>query len=213
MPAQFLEPMQSLPSQQTMVAAGPPLGGAGGGQVSLTNFAVPTQEQDQWCWAAVSLGVALFFGQNAWSQCGIASAELSPLNCCGPDASGPCNQPWRLDLALSRVGHFFKLLYMPATLANLRTEISAGRPMGCRIGWSSGNGHFVALGGYSTDATGANIVEVHDPYYGFVQTAYNTFCTAYRSAGSWTHSYLILGPTPVAGGGSLPFDAPTSGWA
>jgi hypothetical protein len=83
-----------------------PLNGAlGGGPADARNlgFDVEAQQQAQWCWAAVAVSVASFYQpDSAWTQCGVAHAELRTTDCC--TRSGPCDRPWYLDRALQRVG-------------------------------------------------------------------------------------------------------------
>lgn len=202
--AGFLNPLQTLaPPMQIAAAAGGDDAARSSG--SLQGFAVPHQLQTEWCWAAVSCGVAAFYGPSQWTQCSIASAELAPLNCCGSDGSGACNQYGYLDRALARVGHFDNMTALNATFASVQTEIGGGRPLGCRIAWVGGGAHFVALGGWLTTADGSSYVNVCDPAYGSVQKKYDDFVSAYMSTGdAWTHSYYTTGAMAVAGGGAPP---------
>jgi hypothetical protein len=197
----FLGPLQTLTS---VMAAASPTGGAPATSKALNAFSVQTQIQTQWCWAAVSTSVAIFFGSTKWTQCQVAADELHPLDCCGADASTGCNKAWSLDGALSRVGHFDRMDASSAPFPDVQTEINSGRPLGCRIQWSGNTGaHFVALGGWSTAPDGTEYVDVHDPYYGFVQKTYNDFLSSYRSSGDdWTHSYFTLSTANVACAGS-----------
>jgi hypothetical protein len=155
-------------------------------------FAMVTQQQSQWCWAAVAVSVAGFFGNNGWTQCSVVNAELGRGDCCNQQLPGSCNVVWLLDRALNRVGHFnppVQGALLP--VASVQTEINADRPIGCRIGWSGGGGHFVVLSGY--DFGGASdFVDVQDPWYGPSVVNYSTFASSYQSNGSWTHSYLLV---------------------
>src|SRR5204863_1759343 len=70
------------------------------------DFSMQHQQQTNWCWAAVSTSVALFFNPSSgWTQCAVANGELNRNDCCGAGASGPCNVYGYLDTALTRVGH------------------------------------------------------------------------------------------------------------
>jgi papain like cysteine protease AvrRpt2 len=186
----FLQPLQSLilpPAAASATATGGALPASG----SLAGFSMQTQEETQWCWAAVSTSVAIYFGSTPWIQCQVASGELSPLDCCGVDRSTGCNIPWYLDTPLTRVGHFDRMDPASAPFLDIQTEINGKRPLCCRIAWAGGNAHFVALGGWSTAADGTEYVDIHDPYYGFAQKTYTDFVTAYRTSGdTWTHSYF-----------------------
>jgi hypothetical protein len=185
--------------------AAAPAGGAAASSGSLQGFAVSKQLQPEWCWAAVSSSVAGFYGSNQWTQCGVASAELAPLNCCGGDESDGCNQPWYLDKALVRVGHFDHMNASNSTFAGVQAEINGRRPLGCRIAWAGGGAHFVALGGWQIAADGSSYVNVCDPFYGPVQKKYDDFVSAYMAPGDgWTHSYFTTGAVAVAGGAPPP---------
>src|SRR5258708_39510268 len=99
------------PISTPAVAAG--LGGAVAHHIP--GFHVPLQEQTNWCWAAVSVGVAAHAGA-VWQQCNVAGQELGQ-NCCPAGTnSGPCNVPYYLDRALTRVGHFRAMIAGTAAL-------------------------------------------------------------------------------------------------
>jgi hypothetical protein len=71
--ANFLQPLQSVVAPAVTAppppAPPPPPGGTAGAFGSLNGFSVQTQQQTEWCWAAVSTSVSLFlarhFGNNA----------------------------------------------------------------------------------------------------------------------------------------------------
>ena len=187
----FLQPLQ------TVTLANPPVEAAATGAMaearSLIGFSVQYQQQTEWCWAAVSTSVAAFFGQTSWTQCGIAEAELSPLNCCGADASAGCNQPWYLDRALARVGHFDHMNASNVSFSAMQDEINQGCPLCCRIAWLGGGAHFIAVGEWLIAADGTRYVGVQDPYLGPMQKKYAEFVSAYTTPGDlWTHSYFTL---------------------
>lgn len=156
------------------------------------NLNMQTQQQSEWCWAAVSTSVALYYdAASPWTQCKVVNAELGMTSCCTNGSSAGCNQPWYLDKALSRVSHFDHWRGGTATRDEIVAEVKAGRPLGVRIGWSGGGGHFVVIDGYDEDEQekDANIVEVRDPIYGTSRLHYDDFVSHYQSSGSWTDSY------------------------
>ena len=212
--AGFLNPLQTLAPSMQMAAAAAAAGGAAQASGWLQGFGVPHQLQTEWCWAAVSCGVAAFYGPSQWTQCSIASAERAPLDCCGSDGPGACNQPFSLDAPLIRVGHFDHRNDTSIAFAGVQAEINGLRPLGCRIQWAGTNNgaHFVALGGWLIAADGSTYVNVCDPLYGTVQKKYDDFASAYVSPGdAWTHSYFTIGAMAVAGGGApLDPNSPTS---
>ena len=153
-------------------------------------FTMQAQQQTNWCWAAVSASVARFYqARTRWRrQCLVTSRELGQTCCPAGANSGACNVPWYLDRALDRVGHLKSWAGTQATMVQIQREIRAGRPLGARIGWMSGGGHFVVLSGSSMTAAG-DFVTVDDPFYGHSTLPLATFQSSYQGSGNWTHSY------------------------
>lgn len=144
------------------------------------------QQQSNWCWAAVATSVSRFYNPGSpWLQCTLVNAELGQWACCQNGNSPACNQPWYLDRALARTNHFVAWANGPTPLAAVMAELNNGRPVGVRIGWFGGGGHFVVVDAYSN----TGMVDVEDPYWGHSTIPVNTLSTAYRSAGAWTHTY------------------------
>jgi hypothetical protein len=149
---------------------------------------VPHQEQTNWCWAATTDGIDHYYDPaSTWTQCQIVDAQLGRGDCCGPAASGPCNQPGYVDQALTTVGHFDHWAGGPADFATVDTEIDGRRPIAVRIGWSGGGGHAIAVGGYRE---WDQQVHVEDPWYGPSDLGYTTLRDSYQSSGTWTDSYF-----------------------
>jgi peptidoglycan hydrolase-like protein with peptidoglycan-binding domain len=154
----------------------------------VLKFTMQQQEQSNWCWAAVSASVSLFYDPgSSWTQCGVANAQLSRTDCCGAGASGACNVYGFLDQGLAEIGHFDHLQNGTTTFQALQSEIIASRPLGIRIAWQGGGAHFVAAIG----AEGDDLVLVGDPGSGTNSLVdYTTLQTNYNGSGSWTHSYF-----------------------
>jgi hypothetical protein len=154
-------------------------------------FTIEHQQQTEWCWAAVSKSVASFFNSaSAWTQCSVVNAELTRSDCCASGGSPACNQPWYLDRALQRIKNFRSMSNAPSNRTSVRTEIDSDDPMGARIQWAGGGGHFVSIYGYDdSDATKLLIV-IGDPWYGVSIVDFDVFTNNYLGMGSWTHSYF-----------------------
>jgi hypothetical protein len=163
---------------------------AGGHAARTLTFAMQSQQQLNWCWAAVAVSVAQFYlPASPWSQqCDVAGHELTK-SCCPPGSNAACDIPWYLDLALQRVGHLNTWAAGPVPAATIQGEIDADRPLGTRIAWNTGGGHFVVLSGYSSPAAG-HFVTVEDPFWGQSILPLAMFQTAYQGTGSWSHAYL-----------------------
>jgi hypothetical protein len=72
---------------------------------------------------------------------------------------------------------------------NVCDEINAGRPVGARVGWSGGGGHFMVIYGYSV-VGGTNYFDIDDPIYGKSHLTVAAFSQNYQASGVWTHTYL-----------------------
>jgi hypothetical protein len=164
----------------------------GGGPQSAATlpFSEQTQQQDLWCWAAVTVSVSLFYNAGSgWSQCSLVNAELGRSDCCFNGGLSVCNKTSTLNAPLSRTGNLNVMHNSLVPFPDVVSEIGGNHPLGCRIGWPDGNGHFVVVHGYSDGANGS-WVSVADPFYGTSTYVYDVFCTSYRNSGKWTHSYF-----------------------
>jgi hypothetical protein len=169
--------------------------------MSLTNvdgsghfdFFMQTQEQQNWCWAAVSASVAVFFDpQTVWAhQCDVVNAELGQNSCCQSGSSKVCDQPWYLDRALQRVGHFLQIQNAVVPFGEIQQAILNRSPLCARIAWPSppGAAHFIVMDGWE-EAAGIQSVEVADPLYGGSLVNYLVLQNGYQGNGTWTDTYF-----------------------
>src|SRR5437016_3318571 len=72
---------------------------------TLDGVVLEHQRNDQWCWAAITLGVCRFFGDANLSQERIVCMTLNNDDCSGSPTPDECNIPFPLELALKTVGH------------------------------------------------------------------------------------------------------------
>ncbi|ARO87476.1 hypothetical protein EBAPG3_006660 [Nitrosospira lacus] len=153
-------------------------------------FNMQMQTQSNWCWAATSTSVSHFYWfWSTWSQCGVANGELGHSDCCNSPVPSACNVPWYLDKALTRTHNFVSVIGQQASFQQVRDEIDAGRPVGARIGWNGGGGHFMVIYGYSR-FLGMEYFDIDDPIYGKSHLAVSDFASNYQGSGSWTHTYF-----------------------
>jgi hypothetical protein len=158
-------------------------------------FNMQPQTQSNWCWAATSTSVSLFYNSGSgWTQCKVASGELG-LSCCTSPVPGGCNIPWWLEKALTRTGNFVSLSG-PISFADVQAELREGRVVGARIGWSGGGGHFMVI--YGTVTVGTDqFFQIDDPIYGKSQLTVAAFSNNYQGSGSWTTAYRTKRALPV----------------
>jgi hypothetical protein len=151
-------------------------------------FEIETQKQDQWCWAAVSVSIEKYFeGENALSQCEMAHRVLGP-NCCA--APVPCNTAARLQIALGEIHKLRQTLTRTLSFEETKEEIGKGFPVGVRIGWFGGGGHFVVICGYR-DPAGAELLSIADPWFVDSIQDFHVFSSNYLGLGQWTDTFLI----------------------
>lgn len=153
----------------------------------LLSFAMQTQQQSNWCWSAVATSTSLFYNaSSAWTQCAVVNDELGQTTCCADGSTTACNQAWFLERALTRTNNLNDWQAGSLSASAIRSQLVAGRPLGVRIGWSGGGGHFVIVHGIDASST----VTVSDSIYGTSTMSLSAFKTKYQGTGSWTHSYL-----------------------
>jgi hypothetical protein len=153
-------------------------------------FDMQLQTQSNWCWAATARSVSHFYWWwSPWSQCLVVNAELGRSDCCNGTVPSPCNIPWFLDKSLARTNNFVSIVSGQASFQQVCDEINAGRPVGARIGWSGGGGHFMIIYGYSLVA-GVEYFDIDDPIYGKSHLTVSDFASNYQGSGTWTHTYF-----------------------
>ena len=116
------------------------------------DFDMQHQLQDEWCWAAVSTSISIFFDPNSgWTQCKMVNKSFGETICCNASSasSDTCNRQWYLNKALEETGNLSQLVKGPQSFDDIAKEIQAGRPLGCLIKWDNGDGggHFVIISG------------------------------------------------------------------
>jgi Papain-like cysteine protease AvrRpt2 len=150
------------------------------------------QQQTEWCWAAVAVSVSLFYNSgSSWIQCSVVNSELNQSSCCQNGPSAVCNQPWYLDSALQRTGNLDHWVQGSASFSQSSLEVKQGKPLGVRIGWLGGGGHFIAISGYDDSNAAAPLAYVCDPNPGVGPSwvSYNTLVNSYQGSGQWTTCY------------------------
>jgi Papain-like cysteine protease AvrRpt2 len=193
----FLGPSTLIPPAPRALARAPALAPTSG----KLAFKIQPQLQSNWCWAAVSTSVSHFFSvASAWTQCLVANTTLPRTDCCGAGAADPakCNTYGYLDQALTTTGNLRQMQARPLSFAEVQTEIGASKPVGSRVGWFGGGGHFMAIVGWLVADSGEQYLDIADPIFLDSQIPFNSYASAYQSGGDWTHSYLTQAPQAQA---------------
>jgi hypothetical protein len=175
----------------------------------ITDFSMDTQQEQEWCWAAVTQSVERW-RQRPVSQPEVASHHINagaglicarPLSpagsgslCAGCQAD--CADPHSLGIVLNERGHLTPggAVNAPVSFQDIRTAVDANKPLPVRIEWGGGQGHFICVTGYAVDAAGVEWVTVYDPLLPGVDSGpadnqdlrYNDFAGAYPSTNGTT---------------------------
>jgi hypothetical protein len=166
----------------------------------LASFSLEHQQQDQWCWAAVTLGICGFYGDQTWQQqCDVVNdifaAIRGSVDCCQNGRTLPCNMSWTLSVVLNSANHLNTPIRGVVTFADLMQEIEVGhRPVAIRIMFSDlVTAHFIVLVGCAQTADGKQWVKIADPSLatGSVTTIeYSALTNNYRPGSTWDESYF-----------------------
>lgn len=151
-------------------------------QKIVANVAMSGQEQSNWCWSAVTQAVKHWAGKPR-SQTDIATAHISyngrAHSCASPraaefngrdcglgsDCSAVCNDPHILSVVLKENEHFSRYLAQDdaPSFDDIVNSVNAGKPVPCRVQWSTDGGHFILVIGWTVDNNGSQLVHVLDP--------------------------------------------------
>jgi hypothetical protein len=120
----------------------------------------------------------------------LAESQIDPaVNCC--TNRDKCNIPAYLQDGLSWAGNLSHVEHDCLDFVGVTTELDAGRPVGVRIQWPDGGGHFLLIDGYREFSAGAPQVHVADPYYGPSYVLYSNLVKGYQDDGIWTDTFFV----------------------
>lgn len=170
----------SVPAVAAVSTGAPPLG-----------IDVPHQEQDNWCWCAVTVGVSRFFDPTfSLRQCETAARILSIGDACIRPGDDDVNRLFELDRALGTFGHFDHVVQQPLTFDQVESEIQSKRPVGVQILFQdSGLMHFTVIRG-CRKVDGDRFLLIDDPRHDESECGYEEFRDVYRGDGVWKRSYI-----------------------
>ena len=187
------------------IAIIPPIGVHGKGLGGA--FIMQSQDETDWCWAAVAVSINAYLdppadplGGPTWTQPSLATQVLAeelqwnPAVDCSADPTQACDRPAGLDDALSVTGNLMPDGYRSncfLDFASLQAWMDQQLPVGARILWPGGGAHFIALSGYQVFASGEQKVVVEDPLYGPSIQDYSSLRGQYVYSGSWNDTYLV----------------------
>lgn len=171
--------------------------------VAVMRFELQKQQQDNWCWAAVTAGLLGFFDTDrAPTQCEVVQECFSRTKgyedargCCRDGTCKVCDRTFKLVDALDLMGLLSARCNYPLSLDEIRAEIECGAPVAVRIGWRGGGGHFVvitAVGPEDPERRDQTWLRVADPKdTGASYISYRALKFRYKGQGRWTHTYTF----------------------
>lgn len=197
----------SLAPAVSSAAAGTVTDETGTQHESVEGLEMLSQEQSNWCWAAVVQALLRRDGE-LLSQEAIVTAHLqrtgrtyscTPPNstrqeggvCTEGSCTSSCNDEHSIKVALTELGLFDSLLseFEAPDFDQIRREIHAQRAVPCHITWTSGEGHIVLVCGWSLKQ-GERYVDVLDPQgiqpaqpVTAISMAHAAFASSYSHAG------------------------------
>ncbi|WP_394348953.1 papain-like cysteine protease family protein [Hymenobacter setariae] len=149
-------------------------------------YSLATQEQSNWCWAAVTCAINDFYpSKNHFTQCDLVSRVLQRACCNAPNQ---CDEPWYLDRALYMTAHYSGMYSGRVSKEYLHDMINIQRrPVCMQIEWNGGDiGHVVTIIGISP----SGVLYIADPHFQYVNCLYDTFPDDYQGTGGrWLYSF------------------------
>ena len=181
--------MANLPMLMSDTALAVPDVDAEAGASRMLRVDVPHQEQDQWCWCALTVGVSRFSDSTfALSQCETAARVLHVPGACDRPSADDVNRMFELDVALGTFGRLRQMNDLPLSFKSIQDEVDAGHPVGARVLFlDTGMAHFTLIRGYRTSPM--NMLLIDDPLYDESEWSYQDFVESYRGSGEWQQSY------------------------
>ncbi len=166
----------------------------------ILDFNMQHQDNDNWCWAALTASVTSYFQQvspNAVvSQCKIVQSCLAAqIPICAADCQNEaCNQTFYLEQSLGAVNHLDGYAFSLYPTYDSITSVILNRrmPIGVRLARGP-YAHFVLIVGFDDDNDSQDLF-VADPLYGPGQYSYRiSYALLCRQADGtvWTHTYPI----------------------
>lgn len=153
-----------------------------------------SQEQGNWCWAAVASSVAEFYNpKTIVPQCSIANAECQRSDCCTIAGVSACDVYQFLGSSLMFVRHLDRWIPTgPVQLDEVRQEIDGSRPLCMRTEYFLGGAHFLTIVGYLPDdrpAVCSGYLIVEDSLFGRAIVRYAKLVKGHLG-GRWTDTYF-----------------------
>lgn len=173
---------------------GPDLSCAG----TVLDLTVDAQQQDNWCWATVAVGVAHAYKDPDpdWEACKVAKRVLRATNCCPPGYYAACNRT-RKELNAALDGHLDPTPIdqkIDKTFDLVQNSIDKGIPIAVRVVLPNASAHFVVVSGYCVLEDRSQRIFVCDPQDGGRRREdFAGFLNGLGGKPKWDKTYLTKG--------------------
>jgi len=161
----------------------------------MPEFTMQTQQEENWCWAAVGVAINNFLDPGSVPALTQATLANKVLAIPGVDCTmtpDQCNFTAALDDVLKATANLrddlgTRVLDFPS----LKAQIDGGFPVCAQINWFEGGAHAIALDGYAELAAGVQVVSVQDPLYGPSFQFYEDLVSNYLGSGVWGFTFTV----------------------
>lgn len=153
------------------------------------NFRIQSQQQINWCWAAVTTSICLYYNRSSSvSQCSMANSQLGQTTCCADGSTDACNRGFNTPDALQSNSNLRESASGMASRQRVIDEVVSGTPPCMRIQWPDQSTHAVVIQGFFILLGGDFLVHVEDPFYGHQE--YFPENELYHSYGRWIATFF-----------------------
>lgn len=181
---------------------------------AILDFPEVIQEQNQWCWAGVSVSIFDYF-DNSVEQCEVAEYtrtvatwhDFGPTDCCA-NPGGDCNY-WNynygydgsiediLENMQERVQITNYGVSRALTVAEVEGDLGNDLPFVIRWAWDGGGGHFIVGFGVDDNLSDSSNPYLHymDPWFGEGNHIALYFWVSSGGGHTWTHTNRLTSVT------------------
>ncbi|WP_026422413.1 papain-like cysteine protease family protein [Actinokineospora inagensis] len=150
-----------------------------------STFAMQSQQQTNWCWAASGASIAAWHGSSVTQNtfCALAKNRSTSSQC--PNDQADLSQ---VQNAFYRLGFSYPGSYVYNTIsyASIKSQLDANQPVETRIGWKSGGGHMHVLYGYDSTKSWVYWGDPWPDNYRYNWATYTYYVN--NSSFAWTHT-------------------------
>jgi len=164
--------------------------------MAVLDLTLEEQKCQEWCWAAVTSGIARFVGAGTPSQEDVVCTMLKNGDCRDTPTPDRCNVPFALDRALAKMCGRSVSIRRVIPFPDIQQQIDElGQPVPIAIEFPESLGvlHYCILTGCA-EVTGKQEVVLLDPAHpggGAIHIAYEDLVSSVALHASWRQSMIL----------------------